>query len=1033
MNVKFILGIYFIGVVLRFEIKIYRCYCIYVIMSEMNGGVLVRLKKILSAITSLALSATVFTGVNLNVKADAAQSNWKFDFGAGGVASGYTGVSASDGYNSGRGYGFNQTWNMANVSASGSGALSDAVQFKSTDEANTFNVDLDKGLYQVTIQLGNTMRTSIKAENMLQVINMTGNNAYHTFQIPVTDGQLNIMATEGKAGYAFTMSSLEIKQISTNPAMKPTIWLCGDSTVCNYYPLDTSAQGGWGQMLNQFVDTSKFEIRNMAASGQFAKGFVDAGQFKPIEYYGKEGDFYIISIGINDTNYSNADEYYTVVTDMVKRAKAKGMTVILVKQQGRNGDATRNPLLTGRWFGGQLDTIGKEQNVQVVDLFNLWQNYCISAGTSVTDSMYMTGDSLHPNRKGAIKLAELVAGEIDFENVQLAEGAVMKENVKYTFKNVNSGLYLEVADGAAAAGTNVQQGAASQAEAKNTWQLKADSNGYYYIYSTLGDGKTYLLDLDYGKTDNGTNIGIYTNTNASAQLFKFSKNSDGSYVILTKNSKDRSCVEVGSAKTENGANIQQWEVNGHKCQSWIVEEVTEQTTQPPTEEAGKLIYGDVNCDESVDIADAVITKLYMINPSKYNLSKQGIKNADVHNVGNGINAQDALAIQSYVISRIDTLPVGERVYQTMYPAKDAAISGGITETVNAGYTEDCYVNLNNEIGSNITFNVEAGQTGNYYVAIRNANASTNDRKMKIEVNGASEYWVQSFLPTGDWTTWVETGIVLPLVAGMNTIKMTSLMSEGAPNLDYLRIELTDEPIAETYDPSSENITPTGNSTIYIAGDSTVQSYRESYKPQQGWGYYLQNYLNDVTVSNQAIAGRSSKSFVDNGRLDTILNTIKEGDYLMVQFAINDADYTKTERYAPVCGKVQNPDNGSFEYYIAKYIEGAKSKGATPILVTTVIGLKAYSNGKFVGSYTDYCQAMKNMASYYNIPCIDLNSLMVNHYNSIGYDAAYKYHLCGAVEGSTDKTHFTETGANAVAGLVANALKGLNLPVSQKVK
>jgi lysophospholipase L1-like esterase len=369
----------------------------------------------------------------------------------------------------------------------------------------------------------------------------------------------------------------------------------------------------------------------------------------------------------------------------------------------------------------------------------------------------------------------------------------------------------------------------------------------------------------------------------------------------------------------------------------------------------------------------------------------------------------------------------------MYPAKDAVISGGITETANAGYTEDCYVNLNNEIGSNITFNVEAGQTGNYYVAIRNANASTNDRKMKIEVNGASEYWVQSFLPTGDWTTWLETGIVLPLVAGMNTIKMTSLMSEGAPNLDYLRIELTDEPIAETYDPSSENITPTGNSTIYIAGDSTVQSYRESYKPQQGWGYYLQNYLNDVTVSNQAIAGRSSKSFVDNGRLDTILSTIKEGDYLMVQFAINDADYTKTERYAPVCGKVQNPDNGSFEYYIAKYIEGAKSKGATPILVTTVIGLKAYSNGKFVGSYTDYCQAMKNMASYYNIPCIDLNSLMVNHYNSIGYDAAYKYHLCGAVEGSTDKTHFTETGANAVAGLVANALKGLNLPVSQKVK
>ncbi|MBR6670725.1 MAG: esterase, partial [Ruminococcus sp.] len=74
-----------------------------------------RLKKILSAITSLALSATVFTGVNLSgsLKADAVQSNWKFDFGGSGAASGYTGVSASDGYNSSRGYGFNQTWNMA--------------------------------------------------------------------------------------------------------------------------------------------------------------------------------------------------------------------------------------------------------------------------------------------------------------------------------------------------------------------------------------------------------------------------------------------------------------------------------------------------------------------------------------------------------------------------------------------------------------------------------------------------------------------------------------------------------------------------------------------------------------------------------------------------------------------------------------------------------------------------------------------------------------------------------------------------------
>ena len=74
-----------------------------------------------------------------------------------------------------------------------------------------------------------------------------------------------------------------------------------------------------------------------------------------------------------------------------------------------------------------------------------------------------------------------------------------------------------------------------------------------------------------------------------------------------------------------------------------------------------------------------------------------------------------------------------------------------------------------------------------------------------------------------------------------------------------------------------------------------------------------------------------------------------------------------------------------------------------------------------------------MAKKYNIPCIDLNTLMVNHYNSIGYDAAYKYHLAGAVSGSTDMTHFSETGANAVAKLVANAIKGLNIPLSGYAK
>lgn len=65
--------------------------------------------------------------------------------------------------------------------------------------------------------------------------------------------------------------------------------------------------------------------------------------------------------------------------------------------------------------------------------------------------------------------------------------------------------------------------------------------------------------------------------------------------------------------------------------------------------------------------------------------------------------------------------------------------------------------------------------------------------------------------------------------------------------------------------------------------------------------------------------------------------------------------------------------------------------------------------------------MKDLAAYYDIPCIDLNTLMVDHYNTIGYDTAYTYHLISTELSDTDMTHFTETGAYAVAGLVADTL------------
>lgn len=165
-------------------------------------------------------------------------------------------------------------------------------------------------------------------------------------------------------------------------------------------------------------------------------------------------------------------------------------------------------------------------------------------------------------------LEDITVGELSTAK----EGAVLDTALQYAFRNYGSNRYLEVADGAAAAGSNVQQGGSS-VTASCTWSLKDGGDGYYYILSALGDGKTYYLDLENGAVDNGTNIAIWTDTASDAQLFKFVANGDGTYQIVTKASRDASGLGVVAGSTDTGANIVQWKYDGAANQCWVIEPI----------------------------------------------------------------------------------------------------------------------------------------------------------------------------------------------------------------------------------------------------------------------------------------------------------------------------------------------------------------------------------------------------------------------------------------------------------------------------
>jgi lysophospholipase L1-like esterase len=224
----------------------------------------------------------------------------------------------------------------------------------------------------------------------------------------------------------------------------------------------------------------------------------------------------------------------------------------------------------------------------------------------------------------------------------------------------------------------------------------------------------------------------------------------------------------------------------------------------------------------------------------------------------------------------------------------------------------------------------------------------------------------------------------------------------------------------------------GYPTVFIAGDSTVQTYKEKWKPKAGWGQMIPKFFSsDIAFDNHAIGGRSAKSFINEGRLDTILREIKPDDYLLIQFGHNDAKKSRPDRYASV------PD---YKRYLKKYVNGARQRRAIPILITPM-GRRDYNKDtrKFNVSFPDYVQGMKEVAVELDVALVDLSSLSIAYYDKIGPEGTLSLFLHtesgiypAFPNGSHDNTHFQEYGAIQIARLIAQGIKELDIPLSSFV-
>ena len=336
----------------------------------------------------------------------------KFDLGGKGTASGYIGVSAKDAYDPSKGYGISDTSRTQNVDALGKDALSDAIAFAGAN--SNLRVDLPAGYYKITVTTGNVVSTTVCAEGISQLFFLTGNNASDSFTIPITDGALNIYATSGM-GSEFSLCTVEIEQATD----KPTIWISGDEMVAKFYNVsDEESKRGWGEFLGNHINTNKYNIRNISASGIKAYA-LNESLFPTIEHYGKSGDILLLAIGYSDYSQAYSDyvkngtpmdlsDYIAQTTDMVKRAKSKGMTVKLVKMHCHKDDRHKYPMKSSGFHNDEIDKIASAEKVGVVDPFRPWLEF-ITVQYYFGTEEYYTNDDVHLNALGADKLAEMIS------------------------------------------------------------------------------------------------------------------------------------------------------------------------------------------------------------------------------------------------------------------------------------------------------------------------------------------------------------------------------------------------------------------------------------------------------------------------------------------------------------------------------------------------------------------------------------------------------------------------------------------------
>lgn len=207
-------------------------------------------------------------------------------------------------------------------------------------------------------------------------------------------------------------------------------------------------------------------------------------------------------------------------------------------------------------------------------------------------------------------------------------------------------------------------------------------------------------------------------------------------------------------------------------------------------------------------------------------------------------------------------------------------------------------------------------------------------------------------------------------------------------------------------------------TIFLAGNSTVVDQDDD--PWASWGQMFPRFLKkSAVVSNHAESGLSLGSFLSSNRLKKVLDMMKAGDYLFIEFGHNDQ-------------KEKGPDDGAYKSYSERmrlFVNEFRSRGGIPVIVSPANRRSFADDGTITNSLGDYAEAARKVAEELNVPFIDLNAMTKTLYESLGPEKSKDLFVIypantfpGQKEALNDNTHFNSYGAYQLAKCIVEGIK-----------